>query len=115
MTASRTSSSKRKIQSVRTESEKNPNGFPNGSRDGYGMGTGVGGSSSRLAAQDRSAAYFDRLASWCRNNLPDEHEPLVAGAFAHLHYQRKREPSKQDVLDHLKATGRDRKTWDEAH
>lgn len=36
------SSSKRKLQSVRKESSKNPNGFPNGSRDGYGMGMGSG-------------------------------------------------------------------------
>lgn len=96
-------SSRRKIQSVPLESERNPKRVPNGTRDGYGMGRGV-------EVVPLSVKWEKRLL-WAEKHLPNEHPGFVCVALGTM--RRAGTPiSAQSVLAHLEASGRDRKSTD---
>lgn len=93
-------SSKRKIQSVPLDSVKNPNGVPNGTRDGYGMGRG------RETIRTPMREVYAKELAWAAEHLPFEYGPFVALGIERIR-RRGGSPSTQSVMAYLRELGRD--------
>jgi hypothetical protein len=89
------------------DSQKTPNGFQgnrNPGRDGQGRDTAV----------KRSAERFAEAHAWAIEHLPEESPNFAGGAFLHMRWVLKRDPSVDEVRGRLQHEGHDAASLDAA-